>query len=275
MLADPIKALLLSEVELDAGLGDETSNLVLDPRNCEARAIAKTPGVFFGAEILQAFSDLYSGKITEHPIDGTRFEKGDTLFQLAGPLHETLLWERTLLNLLSHLCGVASLTHQYVEAVSGTRARILATRKTLPGLRALQLRAVQAGGGSIHRRALSDGILIKDNHLVHSSAKDAIERARRGASPLHKVEIEVDNFALLSEALEARPDVILLDNFSLEELASAVKLVDRRCAIEVSGGITLENVKAVAELGVDFISVGRMTHSAPSTDISLELKCGP
>jgi nicotinate-nucleotide pyrophosphorylase (carboxylating) len=168
-----------------------------------------------------------------------------------------------------HLCGVATLTNRFVAQAKKTK--ILSTRKTTPGLRALELMAVQAGGGHVHRRSLSDGILIKDNHLMEMLPFDAIMKARMAASPLHRVEIEVRNEKELLQALEAKPDIIMLDNFDIESARKAISIVDKRCLIEISGGISLENVGAYAALGADYISVGRITHSAPACNLGLDL----
>ena len=174
-----------------------------------------------------------------------------------------------------HLSGIATLTRAFVEAVAGTRAQIVDTRKTLPGLRMLQKYAVVVGGGRNHRFGLDDGILIKDNHIaLAGSVRTAVERARKYAGHMHKIEVEVSNMDDLREALEARADIILLDNMSPEMVREAVRVVRERAPevlVEASGGITLENVRAYAEAGVDFISIGALTHSAPASDISMKL----
>jgi len=180
--------------------------------------------------------------------------------------------ERTALNLLGRLSGIATLTRAYVREAQG-KARIRDTRKTTPGLRALEKAAVRAGGGANHRGSLSDGILIKDNHLIHLSIADAVARARR-RWPGQLVEVECDTADQVSEAVEAGADMILVDNMTPTEVAAAVHLVAGRCPIEVSGGVTLATVAAYAEAGAAFISVGALTHSAPALDIGLDIAAG-
>jgi nicotinate-nucleotide pyrophosphorylase (carboxylating) len=194
------------------------------------------------------------------------------LCEIRGPARDVLVLERVILNFLQRLCGVATLTRRYVEAVAGTRARIVDTRKTIPGWRLLDKYAVTAGGGSNHRFGLDDGILIKDNHIVAcGGVSRAIERARRGAPHLLSIEVECETMAEVDEAVAARADVILLDNMRPADLREAVRRIAGRALVEASGGITLETVGEVAEAGVDLISVGALTHSAPAVDLSMEL----
>jgi nicotinate-nucleotide pyrophosphorylase (carboxylating) len=179
--------------------------------------------------------------------------------------------ERTALNFLQHLSGVATLTAQYVERIAGTRAVLIDTRKTTPGLRALEKHAAHLGGARNHRLRLDDGVLIKDNHIsVCGSIASAVRRARAGVPVLTRIEVECDTLQQVNEALEAGADMILLDNMSLEDLRRAVALSGGRVPLEASGGVRLENIRAIAETGVDFISVGRITQSAPAVDIGLD-----
>ncbi len=198
------------------------------------------------------------------------------LAEVEGPARSILAAERVALNLLMRLCGVATLTRRYVEAVEGTGAAITDTRKTTPGLRALEKAAVRAGGGTNHRSGLDDGVLIKDNHLtLAGGVTEAVRRARTGVPHLLKVEVEVEDLEQLREALDTGADAILLDNMTPEEVRSAVELVRRRdpgVLIEVSGGIDLETVRSYAGAGPDLISVGALTHSAPAADIALEVE---
>ncbi|MCG6949733.1 MAG: carboxylating nicotinate-nucleotide diphosphorylase, partial [Acidobacteria bacterium] len=181
----------------------------------------------------------------------------------------------TALNLLGHLSGIATLTRDYVEAVAGTGARVVCTRKTTPGLRALEKHAVRCGGGSNHRFGLDDAVLIKDNHLaVAVSVREAIARVRESVGHMVAVELEVDTIEQLEEGLEVGVDAVLLDNMDLETLRAAVGLVDGRCVTEASGGIDLDSAAAVASTGVDLLSVGALTHSAPWLDVSLEVVTG-
>ncbi|HYG25674.1 MAG TPA: carboxylating nicotinate-nucleotide diphosphorylase [Caulobacteraceae bacterium] len=203
--------------------------------------------------------------------DGADAPPGAVLARVEGAARALLSAERVALNLLQRLCGVATLTRAYVRAVEGTGAVITDTRKTTPGLRALEKYAVRCGGGVSHRFGLDDAILIKDNHIAAcGSVGEAVRRARAFAGHLMKVEVEVDGLDQLAEALAGGPDVIMLDNFSLDDLRAAVREVAGRAILEASGGVTLETVRAIAETGVNVISVGALTHSAPALDIGLD-----
>jgi nicotinate-nucleotide pyrophosphorylase (carboxylating) len=203
--------------------------------------------------------------------DGEDAASGAAIARVEGNARAVLSAERVALNLMQRLSGVATLTRAYVRAVEGTRARIVDTRKTTPGLRALEKYAVRCGGGVNHRLGLDDAILIKDNHVaVCGGVRPALERARASCGHLVKIELEVDSLAQLEEALPFAPDVIMLDNFSVEDLRRAVALTERRVVLEASGGVTLDSVRAIAETGVDVISVGALTHSAPALDIGLD-----
>jgi nicotinate-nucleotide pyrophosphorylase (carboxylating) len=203
--------------------------------------------------------------------DGERVEAGSQLAKVEANARALLAAERTGLNLLGRLSGVATLTRAYVEAVAGTGARIVDTRKTTPGLRALEKYAVRCGGGVNHRFGLDDAILIKDNHVAAcGSVGEAVRRAKAFAGHLMKVEVEVDSLAQLDEALAERPDVIMLDNFSLANLREAVRRAAGRVVLEASGGVSLQTVRAIAETGVDVISVGALTHSVSVLDIGLD-----
>jgi nicotinate-nucleotide pyrophosphorylase (carboxylating) len=209
--------------------------------------------------------------------DGQDAEAGAVLAEVEADARALLSAERVALNLLGRLSGVASLTAQHVKAVEGTGARITCTRKTTPGLRALEKYAVRCGGGINHRYGLDDAILIKDNHIAAcGGVTKALQRARAAAGHLVKIEIEVDTLTQLDEALAAQqaghgPDVVLLDNFSLDDLRLAVIRAKRKVVLEASGGVTLETVRAIAETGVDVISSGALTHSAPALDIGLDV----
>jgi nicotinate-nucleotide pyrophosphorylase (carboxylating) len=203
--------------------------------------------------------------------DGADAAPGAVLARVEGNARALLSAERVALNLLGRMSGIATLTREYVRAVEGTKARITDTRKTTPGLRALEKYAVRCGGGVSHRFGLDDAILIKDNHVAAcGSVGEAVRRARAFAGHLMKVEVEVDGLDQLAEAIAEKPDVIMLDNFSLEDLRTAVHLIAGRAVLEASGGVKLETVRAIAETGVDVISVGALTHSAPVLDIGLD-----
>lgn len=203
--------------------------------------------------------------------DGQAVAAGTALARVSGNARAILTAERTALNLLGRMCGIATLTQDYVEAIDGTKARITDTRKTTPGLRALEKYAVRCGGGVNHRFGLDDAILIKDNHIAAcGSVGEAVRRAKAYAGHLVKVEVEVDTLVQLQEALAGDPDVIMLDNFTLADMREAVSIVAGRVTLEASGGVTLETVRAIAETGVDVISVGALTHSAKVLDIGLD-----
>jgi len=203
--------------------------------------------------------------------DGDAVEAGAALARVEGNARAVLSAERTALNLLGRLSGIATLTDAYVRAVAGTKAKIVCTRKTTPGLRALEKYAVRCGGGTNHRFGLDDAILIKDNHVVAAGGvAEALKRAKASAGHLMKIEVEVDSLAQLDEALPFAPDVIMLDNFTLADLAEAVRRVGGRVSLEASGGVNLQTVRAIAETGVDAISVGALTHSAPALDVGLD-----
>jgi nicotinate-nucleotide pyrophosphorylase (carboxylating) len=239
-------------------------------------------GVVAGLPVVEMLAERLDvgGKLELVVTDGTRVSRGDTLAHLAARMHALLSIERIALNFLQRLSGIASLTAQFVAEVSGTKADILDTRKTTPGWRALEKYAVRCGGGVNHRSGLYDGILVKDNHIAWLASGDdpidtAVRAARASTSADTTVEIEVDTLDQLDRALECRPDIILLDNFGLEELAEAVAMRDNRrpgVLLEASGGISLLRVAAVAATGVDRISVGALTHSAPALDIGLDFE---
>jgi nicotinate-nucleotide pyrophosphorylase (carboxylating) len=204
--------------------------------------------------------------------DGSSVKTGTPLAEITGSARSILTAERTSLNFLQRMCGIATLTSQYVGRVRGTRARIVDTRKTVPGLRGLDKYAVACGGGLNHRMGLFDGVLIKNNHLAfHSSVAKAIDEARRHLGHLVKIEVEVRNLDELRSALDAGADVILLDNFTPADTRKAVAVVAGRVPIESSGGITLETVREFAEAGADYISIGALTHSVPAVDIHLRV----
>jgi nicotinate-nucleotide pyrophosphorylase (carboxylating) len=262
----------------DVGEADWTTRLLIDPQAAgSASVIARAWGILSG---LAPFTEVFR-QIDEHIEVRPQFGEGDaltagsTVLLLEGPLGGIMTGERTALNFLQRLSGVATLTTRYVQAVQGTRAVILDTRKTTPGLRALEKAAVRHGGGSNHRLGLYDMILIKDNHVAAAGGiAAALQRAREGLKRLSRaipVEVEVRNLEELQDALALSPDRIMLDNFSLEGIRRAVDFTAGRVPLEASGGVNLESVREIARCGVDFISVGALTHSAPALDFSLLL----
>lgn len=210
--------------------------------------------------------------------DGERVDRGTIIAEVDGPLFQLLVAERTMLNFLTHLSGIATLTRKFVDAVAGTRAKILDTRKTLPGWRLLQKYAVRCGGGANHRLGLYDGVLIKDNHLAawtQSKSIAAAVEAARNRWPNVPVEVEVESLAQLQDALAGSPSIVLLDNMSCATMAEAVALRDRLAPgvqLEASGGVSLDNVAEIARTGVDRISIGALTHSAPALDLAFDWK---
>jgi len=263
----------------DLGWGDVTTEVLIpDDQQGKASIIAKANGILAGTEVakqvfLKVDPELKVGILIE---DGANVKPGDIIAKIEGKVTSILKAERVALNFLQHLSGIASETARYVEAVKGLPAQVTDTRKTIPGLRVLEKHAVRAGGGKNHRMHLGDAILIKDNHLAALRSqglnlKEIVARARQKASPELKVEIEVKTPQEAAEAAEAGADIIMLDNMDIDDMRRAVQLIRGRALIEASGGITLDKVRAVAETGVDFISIGALTHSAKALDISLEL----
>ena len=269
---EQIVRLALSE---DSCFADRTSQAIVpDDHRSSGKIVAREQLVLSGSDAVLCVYRLVDPSVSvdfDHK-DGQLVEKNDVIARVAGRTRSILAGERVALNFLQHLCGVATQTRRFCDAVSGTAARIADTRKTLPGLRALEKKAVADGGGVNHRMSLADGILIKENHIrAAGSIAAAVTRARRAGHHLLKVEVEVETLQQVREAMEAFADAILLDNMSVEMIASALKIVAKRAFVEASGNVTLENVAEIARTGVDLISVGRLTHSAPACDISLEL----
>lgn len=270
---DSIISVALQE---DLGFGDITTQAVVSP-NMKARGefVAKQDFVLAGWPVVVRTFHRVSEKIAVESAcrDGDTVAKGSVFGNVAGPAARLLSGERVALNFLQRLSGIATLTRQFVEAVSGTGTTILDTRKTTPGLRALEKYAVRMGGGRNHRFGLSDGVLIKENHIAAAGGvAESVRKARAAIDHLKKIEIEVTTFEELSQALDAGAEAILLDNMTPGQVKEAVQRASGRVSLEVSGGVHLGNVREYALTGVDFISVGALTHSFRSADISLELK---
>jgi nicotinate-nucleotide pyrophosphorylase (carboxylating) len=263
----------------DLGRGDiTTQSVVRGGLRARGRFLAKQDFVLCGLEIAEAVFGALDNAIglESRVYDGDDISAGDEFAKIEGPAAALLTGERTALNIMQRLSGVATLTKAFVTRVEGTGARITDTRKTTPGLRLLEKYAVTVGGGFNHRFGLDDGVLIKDNHIaLAGGVRRAVELARQSASHLMKIEVEVASQAQLREALAAAADVIMLDNMPLEEARESVKLIrdnNPAISIELSGGVSLDNVREFAECGVDLISVGAITHSAPAVDISLKIR---
>ncbi len=276
--------LILWALREDAPLGDITTEAIV-PEDAQGSAVmvAKQEGVICGLPIAaKVFSLLDPSAMLEAKAEeGEWVDAGKVIAEVKGKLKALLIGERTALNFVQRLSGIATLTRQFVNKVAPYGVKIADTRKTTPLHRALEKYAVRCGGGINHRFSLSDGVLIKDNHVrVAGSLAEAVSRVRARAHHLLRIEVEAHNLAQVKEALECNVDAILLDNFSLDEIREAVRLAQewsqrtgkQRPLLEVSGGINLENVEAIAQTGIDIISVGALTHSAPALDISLEIE---
>jgi nicotinate-nucleotide pyrophosphorylase (carboxylating) len=272
LLVEPLVRAALAE---DLGrAGDITSDLTIaENATGTARLMARREGVLAGLGVAETAFHLVDPALsfTARLADGARLKPGDEIVRIDGRLRAILAAERVALNFLGHLSGVATATAALVDAVKGTKARITCTRKTLPGLRLLQKYAVRCGGGFNHRFGLDDAVLIKDNHIAAAGGiKPALERARAGLGHMAKIEIEVDTLAQLEDSLALSADTILLDNMSLQDLRRAVALAKGRAVLEASGNVTLATVRGIAETGVDYISSGAITHSAPNLDLGLD-----
>lgn len=281
MTLSPLPAIMLEPIVRAALLedlgqaGDLTSDAVI-PAGAMMSAVlaARQPGVVAGLDLARLAFGLVDPRITMEVArpDGEATAKGDIIAAIHGPARGILTAERTALNVLCHLSGIASATASLVAAIAGHKARIVCTRKTTPGLRAIEKYAVRAGGGGNHRFSLGDAVLIKDNHIaIAGGIRAALERARARAGHMVKIEVEVDTLAQLEEAMSVGVDAVLLDNMGPEELREAVAIVGGRAITEASGRVTRETAAAIAATGVDLISAGWLTHSAPALDIGLDV----
>jgi nicotinate-nucleotide pyrophosphorylase (carboxylating) len=259
--------------DLAGGIDVTTAAAVPSTERGRADLVARTLGVVAGLPVAATVFSFLSSDLTCSPIvaDGDQVRAGQVLLTVSGPVGPILTAERTALNVLCHLSGVATLTRRWVDAVAGTGVSIRDTRKTLPGLRSLEKYAVRCGGGVNHRMSLSDAALIKDNHVAAAGSVAAAFAAVRAQAPGIPLEVECDTLDQVAEALAAGADLILLDNFDVAGLAAAVRLADGRALLEASGGLVLEGARSVAETGVDYLAVGALTHSAPALDIGLDL----
>ena len=271
--ADTLERAVYAALAEDVGEGDVTTEATVDSEAVgTAELVLREAGVVCGLGAAEAVFRALDPDVSFEPLveEGAVVDRPGVVALVSGPERAILTGERTALNFLGRLSGIATVTRRYVDAVAGTGVAILDTRKTTPGLRALEKYAVACGGGRNHRFGLDDGVLVKDNHLRASGSIETALEGLRAATDL-PVEVECDTLEQVSEALDAGADAILLDNMTLDELRAAVALAGGRARLEASGGVTLENVRAVAETGVDEISVGALTHSARSLDVSLEL----
>jgi len=274
-----VQRLLDMALEEDAGRGDATSGSVIDEgQEAEADIVARERLVVCGLGIAEAVFTRFDWRtrLRTRVADGDPVVPGTLVATVRGPAQALLAGERVALNFMQHLSGVATLTQTFVAAAEGAKVRVADTRKTTPGLRALEKYAVRVGGGHNHRADLSSGILIKDNHVaLVGSVREAVRRARANASHSLRIEVEVDSLTQLDEALEAGAEVVLLDNFATRDVQEAVKRVRERAPrtlIEISGGVTLDRMHELAKSGADIISVGALTHSARAVDLSMEVR---
>ena len=269
-----LDARLRDFLQEDIGHVDLTATLMVDEAmtgRFEMRA--REPMTIAGLAVAARVFSLYDAGIDIERLsaDGQTVPEGAVLMRLQGPARSLLTVERTALNLIQHLSGIATLTARYAERIAGTGAQLVDTRKTTPGLRALEKHAVACGGGRNHRLGLESGVMLKDNHIaVCGGIAEAVARARSRVPVLTRIEVECDRLDQVEEALAAGADVIMLDNMPVETMRRAVELVDGRAPLEASGGVRLETIRDIAETGVDFISVGRITQSAPAVDIGLD-----
>jgi nicotinate-nucleotide pyrophosphorylase (carboxylating) len=272
LIIEPLVRLALAE---DLGRGGDITTDAVIPASARMKAVmkAREAGIAAGYDAARLALKLVDPQATWTALvgEGVAFSKGAELVRIEGSARSVLMAERTMLNFIGPLSGVATLTRKFVDAVSGANAKIVCTRKTTPGFRALEKRAVRLGGGVNHRLGLDDAILIKDNHIAAAGGvAAALKRARASVGHLRSIEIEVETLDQLREALKHSPDAILLDNMSTATLKEAVGIVGGKAKTEASGGVRLETVKAIAETGVDYISVGALTHSAVNLDIGLD-----
>lgn len=275
-LMQNIAPLIKQALKEDIGSGDITTNsLIPDEMFSTATMTAKADGIIAGMEVAEAVFRLLSPQITWKPMvrDGDRIAKGDLLVEMSGPFRTLLTGERLALNFLQRMSGIATMTGLFVEQVAGFGTKILDTRKTVPGLRLLDKYAVKTGGGENHRIGLYDMVLIKDNHIkVAGGIKKAVEQIRLSVPAGMKIEVETTSIAEVKEALEMKADIIMLDNMSNETMKTCVGIINHRAKVEASGNMNLERVREVAATGVDYISIGALTHSVTALDISMNIQ---
>ena len=276
LLIEPVVRAALAE---DLGrAGDITSQATI-PADMQARAVmaARKPGTVSGLDVAACAFRVIDPGLAFTPLveDGAEVAAGTSLARIEGNARALLTAERVALNFMSRMCGVATLTARYTELISHTKAKVIDTRKTTPNLRAFEKYAVLCGGGMNHRFGLDDAVLIKDNHIaVAGGVKPALRAAKAAVGHLVKIEIEVDNLAQLAEVIEEGADFVLFDNMTTEDMRRGVEMIGGRFKVEASGGINLETARAIAETGVDVLSVGALTHSAPIMDIGLDIEIG-
>jgi nicotinate-nucleotide pyrophosphorylase (carboxylating) len=275
MISHSIDHLIDIALAEDIGPGDITTDYLVPPEHAgQGRIIAKEPMVLAGLDVARSVFVRLDKEVSlsSGHADGDRLQGGETVLEVSGKMAAMLMAERTALNFLQRLSGIATHVQAHVQALGGRNTRLVDTRKTTPGWRALEKYAVRVGGAFNHRMGLYDGVLIKDNHIAaHGDIGTAVERIRSSVHHLVKIEVEVSDFDQLEEALVAEVDVIMLDNMEVDQIREAVKFVAKRALVEVSGGVRLENLAVLADCGVDLISVGALTHGARSVDLSMRI----
>lgn len=257
----------------DLQYGDiTTESVVLDHKIAKVAIIAKEKGVIAGTEVFKmVFKILGDVEVNFSVNDGEEVEEGQHFGEVFGDAKKILMGERVALNYMQRMCGIATLTREFVERLEGTKVKLLDTRKTTPNMRIFEKYAVKVGGGTNHRFGLNDGVMIKDNHIEAAGGiKNAVSLARKNSPFVRKIEVEVESIEQLKEALEAKADIIMLDNMDIKTLKEAVKLIDNRVEVEASGNVTLDNIREIAKTGVNFISTGAVTHSFKVLDISMK-----
>lgn len=271
-----ISSLIESALKEDIGNGDVTTNaLIPDTMNSTATMVAKADGIIAGMEVAEAVFRTLSAQFVWKPFvkDGDSIKKGDLLVEMSGPFRALLTGERLALNFLQRMSGIATMTGLFVAQVTEYGTKILDTRKTVPGLRTLDKYSVKAGGGENHRIGLYDMVLIKDNHIkVAGGIKNAVSQIRAQVPASMKIEVETTTMEEVQEALDMNADIIMLDNMSTAMMKKCVELINHRAKVEASGNMNLERVREVAETGVDYISIGALTHSVTALDISMNIK---
>ena len=269
--ADELIKLALKE---DISNEDVSTNAVMpDFKKGSVQLICKQNGIICGLEVFERTFKILDARtwVKAYVKDGDEVKKGDLLAEVVGDIRVLLSGERVALNYLQRMSGIATYTHEMVKLLKGSKTKLLDTRKNTPNMRLFEKYAVKVGGGNNHRYNLSDGILLKDNHIgAAGGVKNAVLMAKRYASFVRKIEVEVENLEMVAEAVEAGADIIMLDNMSVEEMKAAVKLIDGRAVTECSGNVTRENIASIIDTGVDFVSSGALTHSAPILDLSLK-----
>jgi nicotinate-nucleotide pyrophosphorylase (carboxylating) len=268
-----VDKIIKEAINEDAIYGDITSDSIFNEGSkATVDLIAKEAGIIAGLEVFKrVFCILGNVEVDFYIVDGSFMNSGDIIAKLKGSIRNILLGERVALNLLQRMSGIATVSRKMCEKISHTKAKILDTRKTTPNLRILEKYAAKVGGAENHRFNLSDGILIKDNHISAAGGiTEAVLKVRQNTSFVRKIEVEVENLKQLKEAMEAKVDIIMLDNMNIETMKKAVEIINKSALIEASGNVNLETVKAIAETGVDYISSGMMTHSVEALDISMK-----